>query len=83
MVARHLVLNRLKQAGPHSRPHAHRPQDHLRVVFLSSCVHVGGQLTFKDLQLPQRYHGLQAYADSKLSSILAAKQFQQRLHRCG
>ena len=89
LLARHLVLQKLERpksltSKPHS-PETGRPPGaaHLRVVFLSSCVHVGARLSLPSLQLPRPYSGLEAYANSKLCSILAARQFQQRMARWG
>ena len=81
MLARHLVLNRLGHGSPPRAASSSPPREHLRVVFLSSVVHVGGRLQFEDLQLPTHYNGLLGYANSKLCSIVAAKQFQQRVDR--
>jgi len=45
-----------------------------RVVFLSSCVHTGGDVDLEDLQLQKgRYSGFRGYTASKLQNILAAK----------
>ena len=61
-------------------------QHSLRLVFLSSCTHSGAKLDFADLGgLRHRYtdlHGLQGYCNTKLCSILAAREFQRRFDRC-
>lgn len=84
LLARHLAARRIEHAQSRAAAHkAPQPTEHLRVVFLSSCVHVGGKIKVHSLPLPRPYNGLQAYANSKLCSILAAKEFQRRVERYG
>ena len=48
----------------------HRPE---RLVYLSSGMHLGGDPSLADLQWAERrWHGSQAYADSKLHDVLLA-----------
>lgn len=58
-------------------------QPPMRVIWLSSMTHIGARLDFSDLQLSKGYSGFLGYANSKLAAILAAKEFQRRLDRCG
>ena len=62
-----------------------QPPHELRVVFLSSCTHSGARLDFGDLGGLRRpysaLHALQGYCNTKLCSILAAREFQQRFDR--
>ena len=53
-----------------------------RLVFLSSMTHRAGKLDFCDLQLSHGYSGFKGYANSKLATLLAAKEFQRRFDRC-
>lgn len=52
-----------------------------RVIFLSSMTHRAGNLDFSDLQLNHSYSGFKGYANSKLATLLAAKQFQRQFDR--
>lgn len=53
----------------------------VRVVFVSSMTHFGGGVRWSDLQWRQQYDAFQAYADSKLMDVLAAKEMQHRADR--
>lgn len=53
-----------------------------RLIFLSSMTHRAGKLEFSDLQLTHGYSGFKGYANSKLATLLAAKEFQRRFDRC-
>ena len=46
---------------------------------VSSMTHYGGRLQWDDLQHTQRYVPFQAYADSKLMNIMAARELHRRL----
>lgn len=52
-----------------------------RVIFLSSMTHRAGNLDFSDLQLNRSYSGFKGYANSKLATLLAAKEFQRQFDR--
>eukprot|EP00884_Botryococcus_braunii_P008599 jgi/Botrbrau1/17740/Bobra.0127s0005.1 len=52
-----------------------------RVVFFSSVTHLAGSLNFDDLQLKKGYTGFRGYANSKLATLLAAREFQRRFDR--
>lgn len=52
----------------------------MRVVMVSSMTHYGGRLQWGDLQHEARYVPFQAYADSKLMNVIAARELQRR---CG
>lgn len=53
-----------------------------RLIFLSSMTHRAGELDFSNLQLQRGYSGFKGYANSKLATLLAAKEFQRRFDRC-
>lgn len=55
-----------------SRPHG------VRVVMVSSMTHYGGRLQWADLQHTRRYVPFQAYADSKLMNVMAARELHRR-----
>ncbi len=44
--------------------------------------HRAGELDFSNLQLQRAYSGFKGYANSKLATLLAAKEFQRRFDRC-
>ncbi|MDX2286647.1 MAG: SDR family oxidoreductase [Bacteroidia bacterium] len=66
-----LLLEPLKAAG------------HARVVNVSSDIHPRGSLDFSDLQLAQRYDGIQAYANSKLMNILFTRLLAEKYRDAG
>ncbi|EIE23919.1 NAD(P)-binding protein, partial [Coccomyxa subellipsoidea C-169] len=52
-----------------------------RLIFLSSTTHRAGKLDFGNLQLEHGYSGFKGYANSKLATLLAAKEFQRHFNR--
>ncbi|CAK0753629.1 hypothetical protein CVIRNUC_002235 [Coccomyxa viridis] len=53
-----------------------------RLIFLSSMTHRAGHLDFSNLQLERGYTGFQGYANSKLATLLAAKEWNRRFRAC-
>ena len=51
----------------------------LRVLILSSSVHIGGKIDFNDINLAEDYSSFRAYANSKLATVLHAKHLQRLL----
>ena len=45
---------------------------------VSSMTHYGGRLQWEDLQHVERYVPFQAYADSKLMNVMAAREMHRR-----
>ncbi|XP_050300033.1 dehydrogenase/reductase SDR family member on chromosome X-like [Anthonomus grandis grandis] len=58
----HLLLPELKKAGTET--------SHSRIVNVSSCAHVLGNIHFEDINFRNRYIPAEAYAQSKLAQIL-------------
>jgi NAD(P)-dependent dehydrogenase (short-subunit alcohol dehydrogenase family) len=52
---------------------AHDP----RIITVSSDSHFHGKIHFEDVNLSQNYHGLRAYAQSKLANVLFNNAFEQ------
>lgn len=51
----------------------------LRIVFLTSLTHAAGCLD--DIYARERYNAFQVYANTKLCTLLAAKEFHRRLRK--
>lgn len=49
-----------------------------RVINVSSDSHFHGKIHFKDVNLRDNYHGLRAYAQSKLANVLFTFEFERR-----
>lgn len=49
-----------------------------RIINLSSDSHFQGKIHFKDVNLRNNYHGLRAYAQSKLANVLFTFEFDRR-----
>lgn len=49
-----------------------------RIINLSSDSHFHGKIHFEDVNLKQKYHGLRAYAQSKLANVLFTHEFEVR-----
>ncbi|WP_375582367.1 SDR family oxidoreductase [Cyclobacterium xiamenense] len=49
-----------------------------RVITVSSDSHFHGKIHFDDVNLSQKYHGLRAYAQSKLANVLFTREFDRR-----
>src|SRR5690554_4281225 len=49
-----------------------------RVINVSSDSHFHGKIHFKDVNLERNYHGLRAYAQSKLANVLFTFEFERR-----
>lgn len=49
-----------------------------RVINVSSDSHFHGKIYFDDVNLQQNYHGLRAYAQSKLANLLFTFEFERR-----
>ncbi|MEX2513193.1 MAG: SDR family oxidoreductase [Cyclobacteriaceae bacterium] len=49
-----------------------------RVINVSSDSHFHGKIHFQDVNLSKNYHGLRAYAQSKLANVLFTKEFDRR-----
>ncbi|WP_154856856.1 SDR family oxidoreductase [Cyclobacterium xiamenense] len=52
--------------------------DDPRIITVSSDSHFHGKLHFDDVNLRQNYHGLRAYAQSKLANVLFTREFDRR-----
>lgn len=48
-----------------------------RIITVSSDSHFHGKIHFEDINLTNNYHGLRAYAQSKLANILFTKAFER------
>ena len=48
-----------------------------RIITVSSDSHFHGKIHFEDVNLSQKYHGLRAYAQSKLANVLFTKAFER------
>jgi len=55
-----------------------RKASEARVVNVASDSHFQGKMHFEDLSLEGKYHGLKAYAQSKLGNVLFAYEFDRR-----
>lgn len=62
----HLLLPALKQS------------DDPRIINVSSDSHFHGKIHFDDVNLTNNYHGLRAYAQSKLANVLFTFEFERR-----
>ncbi|MBD3626994.1 SDR family oxidoreductase [Cyclobacterium sp.] len=49
-----------------------------RIINLSSDSHFHGKIHFDDVNLKKKYHGLRAYAQSKLANVLFTHEFEVR-----
>lgn len=49
-----------------------------RIITVSSDSHFHGKIHFDDVNLSQNYHGLRAYAQSKLANVLFTREFDRR-----
>jgi retinol dehydrogenase 12 len=49
-----------------------------RIINISSDSHFHGKIHFKDVNLQHNYHGLRAYAQSKLANVLFTFEFERR-----
>ncbi|MDN3690079.1 SDR family oxidoreductase [Cyclobacterium jeungdonense] len=49
-----------------------------RIITVSSDSHFHGKIHFDDVNLRQNYHGLRAYAQSKLANVLFTREFERR-----
>jgi NAD(P)-dependent dehydrogenase (short-subunit alcohol dehydrogenase family) len=49
-----------------------------RVITVSSDSHYHGNIHFNDVNLTQNYHGIRAYAQSKLANVLFTQEFERR-----
>lgn len=58
-------------------PHIAKSEDG-RVVSVASDSHFQGKMHFDDLYLTKKYHGLRAYAQSKLANILFTYELEKR-----
>ena len=54
-------------------------QDGSRVVVQTSCVHKGGRINFGDINSERSYRPWRAYKQSKLATLLFAREMQRRL----
>jgi len=52
-----------------------------RVVVQTSCVHRGGRINFEDIDSERSYGPWKAYKQSKLATLLFARELQRRLDR--
>ncbi|HSI76081.1 MAG TPA: SDR family oxidoreductase [Lunatimonas sp.] len=52
--------------------------DDPRVITVSSDSHFHGKIHFEDVNLLKNYHGLRAYAQSKLANVLFTLEFERR-----
>lgn len=52
--------------------------DDPRVITVSSDSHYHGKIHFNDVNLSQNYHGIRAYAQSKLANVLFTQEFERR-----
>lgn len=49
-----------------------------RIITVSSDSHFHGKIHFEDVNLGKNYHGLRAYAQSKLANVLFTREFERR-----
>ena len=49
-----------------------------RIITVSSDSHFHGKIDFEDVNLQNNYHGLRAYAQSKLANVLFSLEFERR-----
>ena len=56
-------------------------EDAPRVVTVASIAHKRGRIHFDDLQWERRYHGTEAYAQSKLANLMFAFELERRLRQ--
>ncbi|MFO7825362.1 MAG: SDR family oxidoreductase [Cyclobacterium sp.] len=49
-----------------------------RIINISSDSHFHGKIHFDDVNLSKKYHGLRAYAQSKLANVLFTYEFEKR-----
>jgi NAD(P)-dependent dehydrogenase (short-subunit alcohol dehydrogenase family) len=54
------------------------PSTDSRVITVSSDSHFHGRIHFDDIHLKNNYHGLRAYAQSKLGNVLFTYEFERR-----
>jgi retinol dehydrogenase 12 len=54
-----------------------------RIITVSSDSHFHGKMHWDDLQLSRNYHGLRAYAQSKLANVLFTYELDRRLKQRG
>ncbi len=52
--------------------------DDPRIINVSSDSHFHGKIHFNDINLTKKYHGLRAYAQSKLANVLFTYEFERR-----
>jgi len=52
--------------------------DDPRIINVASDSHFHGKMHFNDINLTRKYHGLRAYAQSKLANILFTYEFERR-----
>jgi NAD(P)-dependent dehydrogenase (short-subunit alcohol dehydrogenase family) len=52
--------------------------DDPRIINVASDSHFHGKMHFNDINLTQKYHGLRAYAQSKLANVLFTYEFERR-----
>lgn len=57
--------------------------DDARVICVGSDSHFHGKIHFDDLSLGIRYHGIKAYAQSKLANVLFVKELDRQLESKG
>lgn len=55
-----------------------RQSEDPRIINVSSDSHFHGKIHFKDVNLESNYHGLRAYAQSKLANVLFTLEFERR-----
>jgi len=55
-----------------------RASEDPRIINVSSDSHFHGKIHFKDVNLENNYHGLRAYAQSKLANVLFTFEFERR-----
>jgi retinol dehydrogenase 12 len=52
--------------------------DDPRIINVASDSHFHGKMHFNDINLTQKYHGLRAYAQSKLANVLFTYEFERK-----
>jgi len=55
-----------------------RKSDDARIINIGSDSHFHGKIHFNDINLTNKYHGLRAYAQSKLANVLFTYEFERR-----
>src|SRR5690606_40618704 len=55
-----------------------KQSDDPRIINVSSDSHFHGKIHFDDVNLTNNYHGLRAYAQSKLANVLFTFEFERR-----